>query len=362
MSRVEVRLGSRSYDVLIARGLLGTSAGALGSLSREGRIFIVADETAWAFHGRSLLDGLGAAAAGVLPVAATEGLKSWEGLARVTDFLLAAGIERRDHVLAFGGGVIGDLAGFAAAIVKRGCGLIQVPTTLLAQVDSSVGGKTGINTGAGKNMIGAFHQPSLVLIDPDVLETLPDRHLRAGYAEVVKYGLIGDADFFRWCETHGASLLARDPAALHHAIECCIRSKAAIVASDEQDLTGRRALLNLGHTFGHAMEAATGYSGDLLHGEAVAIGIALAFRFSVVRGLCSERDAGRITRHLAGVGLPTETDLDPAKLIAHMRSDKKSQDGRIAFILARGVGKCCVQHGVMLEEVETFLRSDASRS
>jgi 3-dehydroquinate synthase len=251
---------------------------------------------------------------------------------------------------------VGDLAGFAAALLKRGCRYVQIPTSLLAQVDSSVGGKTGINMTAGKNLVGAFHHPSLVLIDPDVLDTLAHRELRAGYAEVVKYGLIGDPDFFAWCEANGPALLAGAPGARHHAIARSVAAKAAIVAADERETNGRRALLNLGHTFGHALEAEAGFSDRLLHGEAVAIGMALAFRYSARRGLCSEREAARVVAHLDGVGLPTRFDADPAALVARMRHDKKSQGGRVPLILARGIGQAFLDAESDLAEVEAFLR------
>jgi 3-dehydroquinate synthase len=251
--------------------------------------------------------------------------------------------------------MIGDLAGFAAAIFKRGCGYVQVPTSLLAQVDSSVGGKTAINAGAGKNMVGAFHQPSFVLIDPAALDTLPERQLRAGYAEAVKYGLIGDAGFFAWCEENGASLIAGDPEARLHAIEASVRAKAAIVAEDEHETRGRRALLNLGHTFAHALEAEAGFSDELLHGEAVAIGIALAFRFSAERGLCPAADADRVARHFESVGLPTCPSGSASALAAHMAHDKKASGGRLRLVLARGSGQAFVADDVEVADVESFL-------
>jgi 3-dehydroquinate synthase len=295
-------------------------------------------------------------------VPAGEASKSWARLETLVDFLLASGIERGDHLVAFGGGMVGDLAGFAAAIVKRGCKFVQLPTTLLAQVDSSVGGKTGINAASGKNLIGAFHQPAAVLIDPSTLDTLPPRQLRAGYAEVVKYGLIGDPAFFAWCEANGGALLAGDPAARLHAIETCVRAKAAIVAADERETSGKRALLNLGHTFGHALEAQAGFSDRLLHGEAVALGIALVFRFSAARGLCPAEDAARVGAHFAGVGLPTRLERgDAAALVAHMARDKKRSGGRAAFILARGIGSTFVDTTIELAEVEQFLQRELKR-
>jgi len=293
-----------------------------------------------------------------------ESTKSWVQLEAVTDQLLAHGIERGDHVIALGGGVIGDLVGFACSIVKRGCGFIQIPTTLLAQVDSSVGGKTAINTRAGKNLIGAFHQPGLVLIDPDVLDTLPARETRAGYAEVVKYGLIDDFAFFEWCEANGDKLLAGDAEAREYAIAHSVGAKARIVAEDERETTGKRALLNLGHTFGHALEAETGFSDRLLHGEGVAAGMALAFAYSARRGLCPGQDAERVAAHLRAVGLPDGVKAagitaSGATLVDHMRHDKKMDAGTLPFLLAHGIGRTYLDHSVDLADVEAFL--DAER-
>jgi 3-dehydroquinate synthase len=256
--------------------------------------------------------------------------------------------------------VIGDLVGFAAAILKRGCRFVQIPTTLLAQVDSSVGGKTAINTRAGKNLVGAFHQPSLVLIDPLTLDTLPRREVAAGYAEVVKYGLIDDAGFFAWCEANGAALLAGDPAARETAIVHSVAAKARIVAADERETADLRALLNLGHTFGHALEAETGFSDRLLHGEAVAAGMALAFAFSAERGLCPPEDAARVAAHLRSVGLPASLadcgiTASGAALVAHMAHDKKREGGTLPFLLARGIGATYVDRSVALGEVAAFL-------
>jgi len=258
--------------------------------------------------------------------------------------------------------VIGDLVGFASAILKRGCSFVQIPTTLLAQVDSSVGGKTAINARAGKNLIGAFHQPALVLIDPDVLDTLPLRHVRAGYAEVVKYGLIDDFAFFEWCEANAAALLAGDPAARAYAIAHSVGAKARIVAADERETTGMRALLNLGHTFGHALEAEAGFSDRLLHGEAVAAGMALAFGYSAAKGLCPGQDAERVAAHLRAVGLPDGVaaagiEADGDTLVAHMLHDKKMDAGTLPFLLARGIGKSFLDASVDLKDVAAFLRS-----
>jgi 3-dehydroquinate synthase len=251
------------------------------------------------------------------------------------------------------------LAGFAAAIVKRGVPFLQLPTTLLAMVDSSVGGKTAINVAAGKNLVGAFHQPAAVIADTDLLETLPPRELRAGYAEVVKYGLLGDAAFFAWCEANGTSVLAREPAALTHAVATSVRAKAAIVAADEEERADIRALLNLGHTFGHALEAETGFGDTLLHGEAVAVGMAQAFRFSARLGLCPPEDARRAERHLESAGLPTRLPLRADRLLGHMLHDKKRTEDGLPFILARGIGRAFVAHGVPLAEVRAFLEAEA---
>jgi 3-dehydroquinate synthase len=353
MSIVEVALAERSYEIRIEAGLLDRAGEALAPFARGGRLVLVSDEIVWAAQGARLR----ASGLEIVPliVPAGEGSKSWAQLAALTENLLGLGVERSDHIIAFGGGMVGDLAGFAAAILKRGCGFVQVPTTLLAQVDSSVGGKTAINAAGGKNMVGAFYQPAAVLIDPKTLDSLPARELRAGYAEVVKYGLIGDAGFFAWCEANAAALLAGDAGARLHAIETSVRAKAAIVAEDERETRGRRALLNLGHTFGHAVEAEGGFS-RLLHGEAVALGMALAFRFSAERGLCPTEDAERVVSHLEAVGLPTRLEIGtPASLVAHIRDDKKASGGRIPFILARGIGEAYVDGSVALAEVEAFL-------
>jgi 3-dehydroquinate synthase len=329
MTRIEVALGERSYTVEIGAGLLDEAGDRLAPFARGGRIVAVSDDNVWAAQGARLA----ASGLDVVPflVPPGEASKSWAQLEALCERLLDLGVERGDTILAFGGGMVGDLAGFAAAVLKRGCAWVQVPTSLLAQVDSSVGGKTAINAAAGKNLIGAFHQPAAVLIDPTTLGTLPARELRAGYAEVVKYGLIGDPGFFAWCEANGAALLAGDEAARLHAIATCVSAKAAIVGEDERETKGQRALLNFGHTFGHAIEAETG----ILHGEAVAIGMAMAFRRSVERGLCPAADAERAIAHLDSVGLPTATDVAPDRLAARMRHDKKGG----ALVLTRGIGR-----------------------
>jgi 3-dehydroquinate synthase len=355
--QIEVALGHRSYTVEIATGLLDRAGENLARFACRGRLVIVSDTNVWEAQGATLVRGLasGGIAAEAVLVPAGEESKSWAGLQSLTDRLLALGVERGDHIVAFGGGMIGDLAGFAAAILKRGCSYVQVPTSFLAQVDSSVGGKTAINAGAGKNMVGAFHQPSLVLIDPRTLDTLPAREVRAGYAEAVKYGLIGDPGFFAWCEENGARLVDGNAEARLHAIETSVRAKAAIVAEDEHETLGRRALLNLGHTFAHALEAEAGFSDQLLHGEAVAIGITLAFRFSAERGLCAAADAERVARHFKSVGLPSRASGSAAALAARMAHDKKASGGRLRLVLARGIGEAFVADDVDTAEVEAFL-------
>ena len=358
MRQIEVGLGERSYRIRIEAGLLERAGEALAPFARGDRLVVVSDEAVWAAHGAKL-QGCGLSVEPVI-VPAGEASKSWGRLEAVVERLLGLGVERSDFVVAFGGGMVGDLAGFAASILKRGCRYVQVPTTLLAQVDSSVGGKTAINAAGGKNMVGAFHQPAAVLIDPDTLDTLPPRELRAGYAEVVKYGLIDDPAFFAWCEANGAALLAGDREARIEAIEHCVRAKARIVGEDERETIGRRALLNLGHTFGHAVEAESGYA--ILHGEAVAIGMVLAFRFSAERGLCSQAEAEQVEAHLGGVGLPTRVEVGTAaRLVAHMVSDKKASGGKVPFILTRGIGEAFVDKSVELAEVEAFLAQEMAR-
>lgn len=364
MTIVRVETG-RPYDVVIEGGLLAKAAGHLVPLARNGRIVVIADANVVDPHLSSLTAGLAAAGIRVesVIIPAGEGSKSWRQLEALTDRLLALEIERGEAIVALGGGVVGDLTGFAASIVKRGCKFVQIPTTLLAQVDSSVGGKTAINTAAGKNLIGAFYQPELVLIDPEVLDTLGSRELRAGYAEIVKYGLIDDPQFFDWCELHGAALLDGDTSARVHAIATSVAAKARIVSADERETVGIRALLNLGHTFGHALEAETGFSDRLHHGEGVAAGMALAFRFSVSRGLCAQAESDRVTAHLADVGLPTgarpATNASGTTLAAHMAHDKKREGGDVPLLLARGIGQTFLARGIDLSEVAAFLDADA---
>ncbi len=362
--RLRVELGPRSYDILVGEGLLATVGRWIAPLAGDTRIFVITDENVGPLHLATLeraLDDAGLAyEALVLP--AGEQTKDFQHLESLAGRLLALEVERRSLLIALGGGVVGDLVGFAAAVLLRGIDFVQIPTTLLAQVDSSVGGKTGINTEHGKNLIGRFHQPRLVLADIEVLSTLPRRELLAGYAEVVKYGLIDDPDFFAWLETHGTGVLEGDPAARRHAIVASCTAKAAIVADDERE-TGRRALLNLGHTFGHAIEAELGYAGRMLHGEAVAIGLVMAFELSARLGLCPAADAQRVRRHLAAVGLPTELDAladqawSAAALIDHMRRDKKVQGGKVTFVLTRGIGRAFLNPEVDLGDVEALLTS-----
>ncbi|WP_371060161.1 3-dehydroquinate synthase [Rhodosalinus sp. 5P4] len=365
MSRIEtvaVALGARSYDIRIGPGLVARAGAEIGPLLARPHVAVITDETVAAHHLDALRAGLAASGIGCTALALPPGeaTKGWEQLRRAVEWLLDERVERRDVVVALGGGVIGDLAGFAAAILRRGVRFVQVPTTLLAQVDSSVGGKTAINTGHGKNLVGAFHQPSLVLADTGALSTLPARDFLAGYGEVVKYGLLGDADFFEWLEGAGPALAAGDEAARIRAVRRSCEMKAGIVARDETE-QGDRALLNLGHTFCHALEAATGYSDRLLHGEGVAVGCALAFELSARLGLCSQEEPGRVRAHLRAMGMKTDlSDIpgplpDADGLLALMAQDKKVVDGRLRFVLARGIGRAFVTSDVPPEAVRGLL-------
>jgi 3-dehydroquinate synthase len=364
---VAVGLGDRAYEVVIGPGLLDAAGDRVRPFLKRARLAVVSDTTVWGLHGARLTAALERAGIAVSPILVPPGeqTKSFEGLADVTDRLLALELDRGDLIVAFGGGVVGDLAGFAAAIYKRGVDFVQIPTTLLAQVDSSVGGKTAIDTPRGKNLVGAFHQPKLVLADLDVLSTLSDREMRAGYAEVIKYGLLGDFAFFEWLEAHSAEVLAREPQALLHAVARSVAMKAEIVAEDEKE-QGRRALLNLGHTFGHALESETGYGEALLHGEAVAAGSALAFRFSASQGLCSTQDSTRAVAAIAAAGLPTRLQevagypFDADRLVRHMGQDKKAEGGRLTFILARGLGDAVVAKDVDAGAVGRFLVAEGA--
>jgi len=368
LNKVAVELGVRSYEVRIGPGLLARAGAEIAPLLRRKRVAIVTEETVAALHLPGLtaaLDAEGIASTS-LALPPGEGTKNWENLARCTEWLLEQKVERKDVVLALGGGVIGDLVGFSAAILRRGVRFIQVPTSLLAQVDSSVGGKTGINTAQGKNLVGAFHQPSLVLADIDVLDTLTDRDFLSGYGEVVKYGLLGDAAFFDWLEAEGPALRAGDKAARLRAVTRSVEMKAGIVARDETE-EGERALLNLGHTFCHALEKATGYSDRLLHGEGVAIGCALAFELSSRLGLCSQEEPSRVRAHLKAMGMKTDISDIPGDLpgtealIALMGQDKKVVDGRLRFILAHSIGQAFVADGVPGDKVRAVL-DDALRA
>ena len=360
---LRVELGERGYDILVGEGVLARAGRLMAPALPGRRVFVVTDDTVAPLHLEALECAL--ADAGLqyeaLVLSSGEQTKSFAQLEKLVEALLGRRIERRDALVALGGGVIGDLVGFAAAVVLRGVDYIQVPTTLLAQVDSSVGGKTGINSRHGKNLVGAFHQPRQVLADTGVLDTLAKRELRAGYAEVAKYGLIDRPDFFAWLETHGADVIDGRPETRRKAVLTSCAAKADIVARDERESTGARALLNLGHTFAHALEAECGYDGTLLHGEAVAIGMCLAADLSVELGYAALEDAGRVRNHLAAVGLPTGLSAVPGRiwsvprLLDHMSRDKKVQDGRITFVLMQGIGGAFLSRDVDPRAVETIL-------
>jgi 3-dehydroquinate synthase len=358
---VNVGLGNRAYDIVIGRGVVASLAARIAALKPGARLAIVTDDNIARLHLESIERQLSAAgmATSRIVVPPGEGSKSFASFERVCDALIEARIERNDLIIALGGGVVGDLAGYAAASVRRGLDFVQVPTSLLAQVDSSVGGKTGINSRHGKNLVGAFHQPILVIADTALLDTLPRRDFRAGYAELAKFGLLGDAGFFAWLEANWQDLFDGGPAR-EHAIAVACRGKAGVVARDERE-TGERALLNLGHTFGHAFEAAAGFSTKLLHGEAVSLGIACAFEFSARLGLLPPADAERAVRHLAAVGLPTHIKDVPAvetnadALMALIAQDKKVRRGKLTFILLRGIGQAFVAPDVDPAEVRAFL-------
>jgi 3-dehydroquinate synthase len=365
METVAVRLGDRTYDILIGAGLVARAGEEISQRLPGVRTAIVTDANVAAAHLEPLVASLDKSgiASTVIALPPGEKTKSFDALQTVVDGILAARLERGDAVIALGGGVIGDLAGFASGIVRRGMRFVQMPTSLLAQVDSSVGGKTGINSDHGKNLIGVFHQPQLVLADTEVLDTLPEREFRAGYAEVAKYGLIDRPDFFVWLEKNWQEIFAGGPARAQAIAESC-RAKADVVARDEYE-TGDRALLNLGHTFGHALEAATGYDSDrLVHGEGVAIGMALAHRFSSRLNLCSMDDALRVEAHLREVGLPWRmSDIpgglpDAERLLAYIAQDKKVTRGALTFILTRGVGQAFIAKDVPSSEVLAFLKEN----
>jgi shikimate kinase/3-dehydroquinate synthase len=365
---VEVALGARAYKILIGEGLIASAGAHVARLAPGANCAVVTDSNVASLHLEALDGSLTRAGlrSSTIVVPPGESSKSYARFAEVCDGLLAAHVERGDLVIALGGGVIGDLAGFAAASVRRGLRLVQIPTTLLAQVDSSVGGKTAINSAHGKNLVGAFHQPSLVLADIGALDTLSPREFRAGYAETVKYGLIGDLRFFEWLEAHWRDVVAGGAARLRAVATSCA-AKAAVVAADETE-QGERALLNLGHTFGHAFERLTGYDGArLVHGEAVAIGMACAFRFSRALGFCTGQDSVRVENHLRAVGLPTRIgeipgfDAAPEAILAAMRQDKKVERGRLTFILAKGIGESFIAKGVDEARVRDFLGDELAR-
>ena len=365
---IEVTLPGRSYPIVIGEGLIASAGRRIAAALPGARCAVVTDQNVAALYLAPLKASLEAQGLllGDAVVAAGEASKSFPVLARLCETLLKLGVERGDCVVALGGGVVGDLAGFAASILRRGVRLVQAPTTLLAQVDSSVGGKTGIDTPQGKNLIGTFHQPSLVLADVSVLSTLAPREFRAGYAEVMKYGLLGDAPFFAWLEQYWPQVFSGEGGERLKAIETSVRAKASIVEADEREETGKRALLNLGHTFGHALEAFAGYSDRLLHGEAIAIGMRLAFTYSVEQGLCPAEDAGCVERHLAAVGLPARiADIlgktpTTGQLLRLMAQDKKVKGGKLALVLVRGIGEAFVEGDVPLDRLTAFLERECA--
>jgi 3-dehydroquinate synthase len=364
---VDVALENRAYDIVIGRDVLASLGSRVAALRPGVRTAIVTDKTVakhWLAQTEASLAAAGVPSSRVI-VDEGEGSKTYDGLEKVSEALVAAKIERNDLVIALGGGVVGDLAGFAAAILRRGVDFVQVPTSLLAQVDSSVGGKTGINSPQGKNLLGAFHQPVLVIADTAVLDTLSPRQFRAGYAEIAKYGVLGDEAFFSWLENNHGEVF-KGGTAREHAIATSCRAKAAIVTRDERE-TGERALLNLGHTFGHALEAATGFSDRLFHGEGIAIGMVLASEFSASLGMIGESDAARVKRHLAEVGLPTHLQdiagfgqeglADADALMALMAQDKKVRRGKLTFILLEAVGRAVIAKDVDPSRVRNFLQA-----
>ncbi|HET9020067.1 MAG TPA: 3-dehydroquinate synthase [Acetobacteraceae bacterium] len=364
--RLSVALPSAAYDVVVGENLLARAGALLAPVLPQKRAFVITDESVAPLHLPTLLAGLAETGFDATPLTVPSGetSKRLELFEQLTDALLEAGVERRTAVIALGGGVVGDLAGFVAAATLRGLPFVQVPTTLLSQVDSSVGGKTGINTRFGKNLLGAFHQPRMVIADTGTLATLPARELRAGYAEIAKAGLIGDPVFFAWCEAHVARLLAGEPEVLAEAVLRACAFKAQVVGDDEREErpNNGRALLNLGHTFGHALEAELGF-GTILHGEAVAVGIGLAFRLSARLGLCGAEDAARVIAHFEAAGLPAELThlnrrLSASRLVGHMRRDKKTRDGRLTFVLTRGIGEAFTQGDVAADEVAGLLRAE----
>jgi len=365
---IPVDLGNRSYNIVIGDDVLASAGEHIKPHLNSNRVAVVTDKTVHDLHWKTLETSLNAAGLDahliVKPVGEAE--KSFESLESLLNQLLEQGFDRNDAVIAFGGGVIGDLTGFAASVFKRGCRFIQIPTTLLAQVDSSVGGKTAINSRYGKNLIGAFYQPRLVLTDTSVLKTLPERELKAGYAEVLKYGLLGDYAFVEWLETNGTKVLSGDPDALAYAIAKSCETKARIVSQDEHE-RGTRALLNLGHTFGHALEAEAGYDGDLLHGEAVSAGMLMAFEFSQQSGLCAAQDMERVARHISEMKLTSPVDCrtlltNSDALLFHMDQDKKNEAGQLTLILVRAIGDAFIQTGADRVAVKSYLENLRTRA
>jgi 3-dehydroquinate synthase len=366
---IDVALAERGYHVVIGEDLLASAAGRLKALLPGARFAVVSDSNVAPLHMGPLKESLEQYGLflGSAVVAPGEASKSFPVLAKLCETLLDLGVERGDCVIALGGGVVGDLAGFAASILRRGVRVVQVPTSLLAQVDSAIGGKTGIDTSQGKNLIGTFHQPNLVLADVDVLSTLSEREFRAGYAEVAKYGLLGDAPFFVWLEQNWQGVFADETGKRRHAVETSARAKVDIVVADEREESGTRALLNLGHTFGHALEAFAGYSDRLLHGEAISIGMRLAFTYSVERDLCTPDDAARAEAHFKAVGLPTDIATilgdkpTPGELLRLMAQDKKVAGGKLVLVLVKGIGQAFIEHDVSMEQMTDFLKRECAR-
>jgi 3-dehydroquinate synthase len=360
--------GFKPYEVIVGQGLLTDAVGWVRPFLKNQRVMIITDSIVAPLHGEALRAQFDAAGyrTDMIVVPAGEESKSYDGFKFVLDAMLDHGLDRKDIVLALGGGVIGDLTGFACAVYMRGVDFIQIPTTLLAQVDSSVGGKTAIDHEKGKNLIGAFWQPRLVLCDLDVLATLPAREMRCGYAEVIKYGLLGDSEFFEWLEAHDTEVLELQPQATLYAVSRCVEMKAEIVAADERE-GGQRALLNLGHTFGHALEAEVGFGDKLKHGEAVAIGMAQAFRYCALSGDCDQAEAERAVKAIAHSGLPTRMSqisnapFQAQNLLTHMAGDKKAEGGTLTFILVNGIGKAYVAKKVEAEDVLDFLILDGAQ-
>jgi 3-dehydroquinate synthase len=367
-ANLRVDLGDRSYDILVGDGLLSGAGSTIQKAAGNGRCWVVTDETVAPLYLDTVMGSLRDAglASQSIVLPAGEGTKTFATLESIVNTVLDGTPERNSTLIALGGGVIGDITGFSASVILRGINFVQIPTTLLAQVDSSVGGKTGLNTRHGKNLAGAFYQPKLVIADTGVLDTLPRRELLAGYAEVVKYGLIRDAGFFEWLDKNGEAVISGDgdagKKARQYAVRASCAAKAAVVAEDERE-NGVRALLNFGHTFGHALEAETGFGPELLHGEAVAIGMIMATEMSVMLGLCPQSESDKVRRHFAAIGLPAELPSaqrrrwDPATLINHMGHDKKVRDGRVTFILSRGIGEAFVSRDVDLGDVERLLHN-----